>query len=288
MLCLDIQSLGPIFGQPGSLLRRQSIQRAATVNSRKSNCQVIIKNTFSLKDGGADPTNRLDSISRSHTLMSTSRIPTLAPRRVDRQRMEHRLSAVWTENLLPYPGMTGYHGGQLIRRSASSLMRKLSVASMASGASRYSKTASTTGSFAKQRKVTYGSIERSSPYPAQVESYRANQTDGAASPHLEQTDSQSDNDEATSGYREPSIVEELSIDNPERNIVYVTKVGTVSEISQDSGDGDTSEASTVVLNVTVKFSEPERVKSNKEKGTLRKHKKLMKALSTENIRRWFH
>ena len=289
MLCLDIQSLGPVFGQSGSLIRRKSIQRAATVNSRKIHCQVIIKNTFSTKESIESPVSRLDSINRSHTLMSTSRVPTLAPRRIDRQRMEQALAEVWTENLLPYPGMTCYRSGQLLRSSANSLIRKLSMASITSGTStKYSRTASTTGSFTKQRKVTYGSIERSSPYVVQAGGLRENQTDGAASSELGDNDAQPDADLMDLDRHELTVTAERSIESTDSSMVYVTKVGTLSEASHDNGVFDAPEASDMKASQGVKFMEPVRARSSQERRSSRKHKRLLKALSTENMRKWFH
>lgn len=45
--------------------------------------------------------------------------------------MEHALTEVWTRDLLPYPGMSPNRGEHLIRTSATSMMRKLSRATMA-------------------------------------------------------------------------------------------------------------------------------------------------------------
>lgn len=68
-------------------------------------------------------------MSRSQSLLETRRIPILAPKRVDRIRMEHALAHVWTGDSLPFPGMSGR---RFIRTSASSMMRKLSKTSTAS------------------------------------------------------------------------------------------------------------------------------------------------------------
>lgn len=63
----------------------------------------------------------------------TNRIPVLAPSRADRIRLETLLADVWTREILPYPGMTSRARSEhLVRASASSMMRKLSVASIAS------------------------------------------------------------------------------------------------------------------------------------------------------------
>ncbi len=131
-LSLDIRSQGYVFGLPGTLTRRISIQRAATVSPRTNICQVIIKNTNALRDYGDIHNSTPNSISRSQSLLSTNRVSVLAPKRVRRLRMEYTLADVWTRDLLPYPGMSPNRGDHLIRTSASSMMRKLSRASIAS------------------------------------------------------------------------------------------------------------------------------------------------------------
>jgi len=91
-------------------------------------CQVIIKNTSAFKESAASA-----SINRSQSLLTTKRIPVLAPSRADRIRLEALLLDVWTKEILPFPGMTGRARSEhLVRVSASSMMRKLSVASIAS------------------------------------------------------------------------------------------------------------------------------------------------------------
>lgn len=131
ILSLDLRSLGYVFGLPGTLTHRISIQRAATVSPRTAACRVIIKNTHALKDYCDSPNSASSSISRSQSLLSTNRVLILAPKRADRIRMEHALTDVWTRDLLPYPGMSSNRGEHLIRTSANSVMRKLSRASLA-------------------------------------------------------------------------------------------------------------------------------------------------------------
>ena len=137
-LFIDAKSLGAVFGQPGTLARRLSIQRAATVGSSTIMRQVIIRNTHALRDGVEPSGPASPNVGRSKSLLTTNRTPILAPRRLDRVRMEHDLSKVWTKDLLPFPGMGGTRGEHLIRASASSVMRKLSKASVASGFSKRS------------------------------------------------------------------------------------------------------------------------------------------------------
>ncbi len=132
VLCLGLKSLGNVFGLPGTLTRRISIQRTATISPRTNVCQVIIKNTAALKDQNELNNFASASICRSQSLLSTNRIPVLAPKRADRLRMECALADVWTRDLLPFPGMSANRGEHLIRTSASSVMRKLSRASLTS------------------------------------------------------------------------------------------------------------------------------------------------------------
>ena len=132
VLCLSLKSLGNVFGLPGTLTRRISIQRAATISPRTNVSQVIIKNTTALRDFNDSSNTTPASIGRSQSLLSTNRVPILAPKRVDRLRMECTLADVWTRDILPFPGMSANRGEHLIRNSANSVMRKLSRASLAS------------------------------------------------------------------------------------------------------------------------------------------------------------
>jgi hypothetical protein len=65
-------------------------------------------------------------------LLTTSRVPVLAPQRNERIRLEGLLSDVWSRDILPFPGMTSRVRSEHVRASASHMMRKLSVASIAS------------------------------------------------------------------------------------------------------------------------------------------------------------
>ena len=140
VLYLGIRPIGSILGQPGTLARRISMQRAATMGPRTNVCQVFIRNTHALRDNLDSPTARNHAVGRSQSLLTTNRIPVLAPKRMERMKMEQDLSKVWTKEMLPYPGMGGNRGdhAHMIRASASSVMRKLSRASIASSFSRRS------------------------------------------------------------------------------------------------------------------------------------------------------
>lgn len=98
---------------------------------KSSLCQVIIKNTSVVKDIAQSSSST--SINRSQSLLTTNRIPVVASSRSERARLESLLSDVWTRDILPFPGMSGRSRGEhLVRTSASSMIRKLSVASITS------------------------------------------------------------------------------------------------------------------------------------------------------------
>lgn len=127
-LALEIKASGTVFGQPGTLARRLSIHRATTLGAKSNLGQVIIKNTHALRDGPEQQVT--PPINRTQSLLSTARIPVLAPQRADRIRLEHALTDLWTKDVIPYPGMGGKRSDSLIKASASSMMRKLSMSSL--------------------------------------------------------------------------------------------------------------------------------------------------------------
>ncbi|KAF2735714.1 hypothetical protein EJ04DRAFT_599438 [Polyplosphaeria fusca] len=137
-LALDIKSIGPVFGHANSLVRRMSVHRAATLGSRSTMTQVIIKNTQAQKLPDPPPTFSPNLVTRSQSHMSSNHIPTLAPRRAERVRLETTIDDVWTKDILPFPGMGNRRTENPIRASANSVMRKLSMASIASNFSRRS------------------------------------------------------------------------------------------------------------------------------------------------------
>lgn len=116
---------------PGTIARRISIHRATTVSPKTPLCHVIVRNT-SVEREALSSSNA--TISRTQSLIATKgRLPVLAPSRGDRARLEALLSDVWTREVLPFPGMTARARNEhIIRTSAQSMMRKLSVTSIAS------------------------------------------------------------------------------------------------------------------------------------------------------------
>ncbi|KAI0013472.1 Dbl homology domain-containing protein [Xylariaceae sp. FL0662B] len=140
-ISLNIKTLGTVFGKPGTVARRLSIHRATTVGPKSPLCQVIVKNTSVMKDTSS--ATSASPINRSQSLLTTnSRIPVLAPSRGDRARLEALLADVWSRNLLPFPGITTRSRSEhLVRSSASTVMRKLSVASITNSFSKRSTSA---------------------------------------------------------------------------------------------------------------------------------------------------
>ncbi|KAL8647295.1 MAG: hypothetical protein Q9210_005640, partial [Variospora velana] len=145
-LTLHVTPLGPVFGMPGSVTRRLLIQRAATVHSRTNGTQVIIRNTTATKENRDESDSVFGSIGRSKSVLTASRVPILAPKKTERARLESLLSDVWSRDRLPYPGMSSHRGDHPLRASASSMMRRLSRASISST---FSKRSVSTTSFAE-------------------------------------------------------------------------------------------------------------------------------------------
>lgn len=137
-LSLDLKSLGPVFGHANSLVRRMSMHRAATMGAKSTSSQVIIKNTQAQKLSEAPQPFSPMMVTRSQSHMSSNLVQILAPRRAERMRLENTLEDVWTKDNLPFPGMSNRRYENQIRASANSVMRKLSMASIASNFSRRS------------------------------------------------------------------------------------------------------------------------------------------------------
>lgn len=134
---LDLKSTGLVFSSQTTLSRESSVQRSATVGGRPSISQVIVRNTHNSQHlDHRDSTLSIPPINRSQSHMTAKRIPILGPKRSDRTRLENSISDIWTKERLPFPGMVGSRGGQIIRASAGSLARKLSLASIHSTFSR--------------------------------------------------------------------------------------------------------------------------------------------------------
>lgn len=268
MVALDIQSLGYVFGLPGTLTRRLSIQRAATLHPKTSNIQVIIRNTHTLKNQCDSQTSALDSLSRSQSLLTTNRTVILAPKRVDRIRMEYALADVWTRDVLPYPGMGNNRGEHLIRTSASSMMRKLSRASK-------------TGSY-KKRTPSYVSFadDKSIPNPVDI---------GSAFDEEEEADG---NAEGNSGFQScPSLDRVLRTvsGNLQRMHGVEAPPWTSSAGDMKSPYGIDIRPGEAKSGSGSKLSRRELVKlfAAKRRRGKRKNSMLIKAFSVDGIRAWF-
>ncbi|KAK5047825.1 hypothetical protein LTR84_006490 [Exophiala bonariae] len=126
---LDLRSVGAVYGPQSTTLDRNP-SRSATVGNRANVYQVIIRNTHNPQDLHEYRQTTSSSINRSQSHMTSNRIVILSPKRSERARLESSLADIWTKDKLPFPGMIGSRGGQIIRASAGSLARKLSLASI--------------------------------------------------------------------------------------------------------------------------------------------------------------
>ncbi|KAK5134677.1 hypothetical protein LTR08_006192 [Meristemomyces frigidus] len=142
-LLSEMRSIGKAFGKPGSFLRSMPVHRTATVGPTTDLNQVIIKNTQAVKEALDSASTASLPIGRSQTVAGPSHVQTLAPRRADRIRLESLLADVWTKDLIPYPGMNARRTDE-IRASANHVMRKFSMASIASNFSTSRRNASYT------------------------------------------------------------------------------------------------------------------------------------------------
>jgi len=184
-LSLDIKSIGPVFGHADSLVRRMSVHRAATLGSKTHLTQVIIKNTQAQKLPEVPPAVTPGLVARSQSHMSANHVPTLAPRRAERIRLEAAIEDVWTKDVLPFPGMGNRRMENQIRASANSVMRKLSMASIASNFSRrspsfssMSNTRSDDSHSSRAHKISHGNLRGNGladrrPAPAVVDFHNA-------------------------------------------------------------------------------------------------------------------
>lgn len=153
-LSLDIKPLGTIYGKQGrfhmhfsyflitqlirfiigNVARRNSIHRATTIKGQTTiPCSVIVRNTSATVESSLSSSASQLSINRSQSLAGPHRPTILAPPRTERVRLETILADVWTRDIIPYPGMGSKpHREHTVRASASSMMRKISHASISS------------------------------------------------------------------------------------------------------------------------------------------------------------
>ncbi len=276
IVSLDIQSMGPVFALSGNHLRQGSIQRAGTVTS---DCrQVVIKNTHLPKDVHDLNMTVSESLNRSKSSPSATHVAILAPKRIERYKIEQVMANVWTRDRLPYPSMAS-HRGEYFKNSASTVMRKLSKAS----------TATTSTLNSPRRSVSYTSIAESSPYYVNVGGSRIVQYDGSAEPTPRPRNCVTPTPEPRKSISFGTMAMRSSmggpglVDREEDKMTYVTKLRKSSEGGPHLASREDSRASTVVADASRDSIELERVG-----GTVRKPKTLLKAFSTEGIRGWFH
>ncbi|KAJ8070172.1 hypothetical protein OCU04_000564 [Sclerotinia nivalis] len=133
-LSLDIKPMGTIYGKPGTIARRKSIHRATTMKGQTTIPRsVIVRNTSATIEPSLSSSASQLSINRSQSLAGPHRPTILAPPRTERVRLETMLADVWTRDIIPYPGMGSKpHREHTVRASASSMMRKISHASISS------------------------------------------------------------------------------------------------------------------------------------------------------------
>ncbi|CAD6448253.1 bfce5e03-f1d8-4377-9e63-cf9590edeb69 [Sclerotinia trifoliorum] len=133
-LSLDIKPMGTIYGKPGTIARRKSIHRATTMKGQTTIPRsVIVRNTSATTEPSISSSASQLSINRSQSLAGPHRPTILAPPRTERVRLETLLADVWTRDIIPYPGMGSKpHREHTVRASASSMMRKISHASISS------------------------------------------------------------------------------------------------------------------------------------------------------------
>ncbi|KAK6003152.1 hypothetical protein QM012_000997 [Aureobasidium pullulans] len=136
-LTRDIRSFSKAYSKARGFVRRLSVQRTATLGPMTDSNQVIIMHTSAPKDDlNNSSTSSLPG--RSKSLPTTSGVPILAPMRAERIKVEAALFDVWTKDSIPYPGMGSKRTENIFKDTASDLLRKLSMASIASNFSRRS------------------------------------------------------------------------------------------------------------------------------------------------------
>ncbi|ATZ45928.1 hypothetical protein BCIN_01g06240 [Botrytis cinerea B05.10] len=131
-LSFDIKPMGTVYGKPGTVARRNSIHRATTMKGQTTIPRsVIVRNTSATVEPSLSSSASQLSINRSQSLAGPHRPTVLAPPRTERVRLETLLADVWTRDIIPYPGMgSRAHREHTVRASASSMMRKISHASI--------------------------------------------------------------------------------------------------------------------------------------------------------------
>jgi hypothetical protein len=152
-LTRELRSFGKAYSKARGFVRRLSVQRTATLGPMIDSNQVIIMHTSAPKDDMSN--NSTSSLpGRSKSLPTTSGVPILAPMRAERIKVEAAMFDVWTKDSIPYPGMGSRRPENIFKDTANDLLRKLSMASIASNFSR--------------RSMSYTSIQQSHQAPEKL------------------------------------------------------------------------------------------------------------------------
>ncbi|KAB8302687.1 hypothetical protein EYC80_006049 [Monilinia laxa] len=163
-LSLDIKPIITVYGKPsnfpphhsilskwqlisittGGIVRRASIHRATTIAGPTTIPRtVIVRGTSATIESILSSSVSQASMNRSQSLAGQHRLTILAPPRAERVYLENVLAEVWTRDIIPFPGMSlKPHKEHAVRSSASSMMRKISHASISSITKRSSSMAS--------------------------------------------------------------------------------------------------------------------------------------------------
>lgn len=163
-LSLDIKPIITVYGKPskflahhnilskwqlivittGGIVRRASIHRATTIAGPTTIPRtIIVRGTSATTESILPSSVSQASMNRSQSLAGQHRLTILAPPRAERVYLENVLAEVWTRDILPFPGMSlKPHKEHAVRASASSMMRKISHASISSITKRSSSMAS--------------------------------------------------------------------------------------------------------------------------------------------------
>lgn len=137
-LTRELRSIGKAYGKARGFVRRHSVHRTATMGPITDSNQVIIRNTTAPTDDMANSSTSSLPVNRSQSVPNTGRAHTLVASRTERIKLEIMLTDVWTKDSIPYPGMGMRRPENAFRETASDLLRKLSMASIASNFSRRS------------------------------------------------------------------------------------------------------------------------------------------------------
>ena len=122
--------------QPGTSIRSYASDRGSHEPPRIPITSCIIKNTHMLvKEATEEKRQHSASLSGTPSSYDLSAALVLAPERSERITIEQEMAAVWTREKLAYPAMAVTWSGQVLRTSASNVMRKLSKASIGSRSS---------------------------------------------------------------------------------------------------------------------------------------------------------